>query len=119
MKDLVGEFSRLGDVVMDFCAGIGPTAKICILLDKHRKFVGCNVDSELLTAAEAGLVVILVSQMLNPKSHISGSARMIAAAKAFREEWAALLASKRPVCRKSRHVRMLRKHCRVIYCTSP
>lgn len=59
MKDLLQKLSRCKDVVMDFCAGLYFTAKVCMLLDQHRSFMGCDVESELLTTAEAGIFYLL------------------------------------------------------------
>lgn len=75
MKSLAWLLSRSGGVVMDFCAATCSTARACRLLDKHRKSVECDVDSELLANAERDLVCTFGFHRLNPKSDISGSRR--------------------------------------------
>lgn len=61
MNDLVQKFSRPGDVTMSFWAGTCFTAKACMLLSQHRKFVRSEVDSKLLTAAEADVLLKFAS----------------------------------------------------------
>lgn len=46
---------------MDFWAGTCSTTKARILLDQRRSFVGCVLDSELLTAVKAELVSTIAS----------------------------------------------------------
>lgn len=82
---------------MDFNAGAGFPVKACVLFDHLRSFVRCNIDSELLTAAEIDLVLTIVSQLLNPKSDISSSAKLNAAAPVFKDASAVVLANIRPV----------------------
>lgn len=77
VKDPVGELSRAGKVVMDFCAGRCFTTNTCTLVDQHRKLTGYGVNSELLSAAEPELMLGFVSRMLNPESHISASTKMV------------------------------------------
>lgn len=61
LKDLVQKFRRPRDVVMDFCAVTSFTARACMSLDQHKKFLRCNVSFELLTAAEADLMLSLAA----------------------------------------------------------
>lgn len=82
---------------MDLCAGIWSTAKACMLVDSRRTVVGCYVDCELLTTVETDLVLAFVSQVLNSKSSISGSAEVSAAAEIFKVKRAARLVNKRAV----------------------
>lgn len=86
---------------MKLCAGTCSTANACLLLDHNRKFVGCNVDSELPAAAEADPVLKVASQGLSPKSDISGSIKVILVAKVFKEKRAELMASKKARLRKT------------------
>lgn len=55
-KALVRKASRPGNMVINFCAATCHTARACVLLDRRRRFVGCDVYSELLTAAETNQV---------------------------------------------------------------
>lgn len=68
--------SRPGDVRIVFSAGKCPTAKACMLLTEHRKFVRCNVDSERLTAAETDFTLMFVSRLLDQKYGKKGSREM-------------------------------------------
>lgn len=79
MKGLVRKLSRPENVVINICSGTCFTAKACILPDQHRTFVECNVDSALLTAAEADHVAISVLQVLSPKSDSSNRSKVAAA----------------------------------------
>lgn len=45
LKDLAGKLTRGDDLVTDFCTETCSTAKACILLNQHRKFVGCEGNS--------------------------------------------------------------------------
>lgn len=60
MMHLVQKFGRFGDVMMEFCAATCFTAKECMLPDRHRKAVVCDVKSKLLTAPVADLVLTSV-----------------------------------------------------------
>lgn len=95
MKDLVRKFSRPGNIMMDFSIGTRSTAKACMLGNQHRTFVGCAMDSELPTAAEADHKLTSVSQMLEPKPDISGSAEMMPADRVFKDKVGAVLASRK------------------------
>lgn len=53
-----------------------------------------DIDSEVLTAAEADPVQTFASQVLTPKFHISYTEKVKAAATVFKEKRAALLANK-------------------------
>lgn len=45
-------FTISGDLLMSFRAGTCATAKVCVVLDQHRNFLGCNVDTEVVSAAQ-------------------------------------------------------------------
>lgn len=64
------------------------------MLDQQKKFVGCVMDSQMLTAAEAVLAVAFASQVRYPKSDIIGSVGVIGASKRTKEKSAAVLAGK-------------------------
>lgn len=66
-----------------------------MLLDQHKKFVGCDVHSELLAATHAYLALAFLSQVLSPKSNISDTAEVKAAAKVGIDETAVLLRNKK------------------------
>lgn len=94
MKDLCPKLSRPGNVLRNFCAGTRFAAKACMFDVQHRTFEGCDADSEVLTTAEADLLLAFVFQMLSSRSVISVSAGGHAAAKVFKDGTAALLVNK-------------------------
>lgn len=51
MKDLAGKLTSEGDLVIDLCAGSCLTVQACVPLDQQRKFSGCHLDSDILSAA--------------------------------------------------------------------
>lgn len=51
-KVLAGTLTRENDLVKDFCAGTYITAKACMLSDQYKKYAGCDMDLEVLSAAE-------------------------------------------------------------------
>lgn len=64
-------------------------------LDQHKKFLGYDLGVKLLTAAEADPVLPPDSQVLNPKSDISGCREVKFAAKVVKVKKAALSAIKK------------------------
>lgn len=42
MKDLVKQFLKLGNLMLDAFVKVLSTAKAFLLLDKHCRFVGCH-----------------------------------------------------------------------------
>lgn len=72
-RDLVRNPGKDGHLVIDFCASTRSTVKACMLFNQRRKFVGCDLDPEMPSAADPDLVLSFASQLLNPKSDISGS----------------------------------------------
>lgn len=52
-----------------------------MLIDQYRKFVGCGVDSELLSAPDVGLVLASVFQVPGPEPDTSGNGDVRATAK--------------------------------------
>lgn len=71
MEELVRKFTSGEDLVMDFCFGTCPMARACILRDQHRRFVGCDLDSEPLSATELDPPLAFPSQALSPNSDIT------------------------------------------------
>lgn len=65
-----------------------------MLLDRHQKSVGCNVDPEMLSAAEPSLVLAAFSQMRSLNLNIRGSGKVKAATKVLTEEMTGFLAEK-------------------------
>lgn len=82
-----------GDWKLDFRfrAGMRFSATTCTLLDQHRNLFGCDVRSEVLTAAEADAVLAFASQVIDLKPGIICSGEEKAAAKTRRHEMKAFL----------------------------
>lgn len=89
MKDFVGTFTRRADFVMLFCAGTCPTAIACMLHNQYKKFVGCDLYSDLLSAAKLGLLLTFSLEVLIPKSDTTGDDYVRAASRTFKEKAAA------------------------------
>lgn len=45
MKDLVSKVSNGGELDVDPCAGIFLMVKVCMMLPKLQRFVGCEIDA--------------------------------------------------------------------------
>ena len=73
LKYLISKYSKPGDTVMDPCAGTASTMHACMLLDKHRKFVGCEPDSDAILAVEDHLIATFAGQLLNKDSDIDST----------------------------------------------
>ena len=71
MSDIIEKFSKPGDLVVDPCSGTFSVAKACLLLPKHRRFVGCDLDPACLQHTEDRLIELFARQLLNPRSDIS------------------------------------------------
>lgn len=84
-----------GNFVIEFCAGICPTAKACMLVDQHRKLVGCDLDSDILSTAEPDLHFTFALRRLSPSSDITGAEEVRAAARTFKGRVAVVSACKR------------------------
>ena len=73
MKDIVSKFSKPGDLVMDPFSGTCSTAKACLSLNKHRRFVGCELDENCLKQSIEGVLKVFAEQVLSDTSDIHGS----------------------------------------------
>lgn len=90
------------ELVMDICAGTCCTAKACMSVDHHRKFVRLDVNPEVRSAAERDLVLEPAARMRNQKSAISDSHEVDAAAKVFTDETVNFRLGRKAVCGKFR-----------------
>lgn len=86
MKILAWKVTREGNMVRDFCAGSFLTAKACMLLDRHRKYVRCELDSDVLSAAKSHALPTSALQVLSPNSDIVGDDEVRAAARRTKKE---------------------------------
>lgn len=55
------------------CAGTCQTAQVYMPLDQHGKFVGSDLESGLVIAAQVGLVITFACQVLNSQADVSSS----------------------------------------------
>lgn len=67
MRGLVWKFSNTGDLVLNAFARrfIHRTAKPCLFLNNHRRFLGCEKDNGGVEKSSAGLVEVYACQLLN------------------------------------------------------
>lgn len=82
-------------MVVHFCAGTCAIAKPGTLLDKHRKFVGYIIASEVFKATKADLLLTFATQLLEVKSDITGAERLGDASLAFKKKMAAVRAHRK------------------------
>lgn len=54
---------------MAFCASNCPTANACMRFSQSRKSVGCELDSDVLSAEEPGHLLTVAAQLLSPSSN--------------------------------------------------
>lgn len=94
-KALVEKLTSGGDTVMDLLAVICTGTKARMLLDQHRKTAGCDLDSEVLSAAKPDLLLTFAPQMLSQSSDVKESGEVKEVLRNFREKRAEVLACKR------------------------
>lgn len=98
----VRKLSRGGGFVLSLFDDTRYSAKAYRLLDQRRKFVGCIVNPEMLSAAKPSLVVTFVSQVLNWKLNTSGRGEDQAAVKVSADKMGALRLKRKQLCGKFR-----------------
>lgn len=49
MWHIVRKLFKPGGMVLEICAGTGSTLKACLMDPYHRKFTGCDADSDCST----------------------------------------------------------------------
>ena len=70
LQFFISKFTKPGDTVLDCCAGTSSTLFACIQLDKHRKFIGTEIDSNATIAVEDEFLRCYAKQVLNRKSDL-------------------------------------------------
>lgn len=85
MMDLVSKFTKPGELVVDNCTGTSATAKPCMLLPQHRRFVGCAKDSDCFQEVLPSVVEVFPRQIKGTNSDIEGKEEVVASAKIFVE----------------------------------
>lgn len=83
MMDIVERLTRPGDIVVDFTAGTFPVLKACMLLPKHRRFVGCDIDKMCVEASQQSAVLTYAKQVLSASSDIEGTDAVREAAQVY------------------------------------
>lgn len=85
VKDLVTKFSKPGLNMVDTCAGTSATASSCLMLSTHRRLIGFNIDAACFEVSITSVREVLARQVLNKKSGIVRSQRILEAANMFLE----------------------------------
>lgn len=60
MRAVVGKLTQVADSVVNFCVSICSTAKACMFLNHHRKFVGCDLDAKVLSVVQPDVTLWFV-----------------------------------------------------------
>lgn len=55
MKDIVWKFSKPDNLLLNVFAGTFSAAEFSLLLDKHRRLVGCEKDGDCVEKLMAGV----------------------------------------------------------------
>lgn len=63
--DILREFTESKNLVVDARPRIFSVAKICVLLPKQSRFIGCEVDPSCMTQAMSQLTLLNARQMLS------------------------------------------------------
>lgn len=72
MKDVVHKFSKPDDLVLHAFAMTLSTVKVSLLLSKHVKYVGCEMNSGCVEKSIAVLVESCACQLLNESFDLKG-----------------------------------------------
>lgn len=73
MQDIVEKFFKPGKLVVDLFSGKFATAKMCLDLPRHRRFLCCEADTECFAASTEELVETYAKQILTRKLDIFGA----------------------------------------------
>lgn len=65
MKDMVSNFSKPRHVIADLCAGTLATAKDCMMLSQHSRFIECEVNTDCSNQRYTSVVEKISRQALN------------------------------------------------------
>lgn len=72
IKDVIHEFSRPGQIVVDLCASKVSTRNVGILLQSHRRFVGGKVDTPRFKESVHSVVEVFAWLLFNNRFNIAG-----------------------------------------------
>lgn len=70
MHSVLQKFTKLGGMFFHPCVGTGAIAQASILKSRHKKVVGCDMDSDSFELIKLELIKEFVDQVLNSKSDI-------------------------------------------------
>lgn len=76
MRDIRRKFSNLDYLMLQVLPRTLSTAKACVLLDKHKRLVGCDRNGCCLQKSMASLVYVYSSQLLNDRSDLTGDGKL-------------------------------------------
>lgn len=71
-KHLVEKFTKPGNLVQEASAGTFSVAKACMIILKHRKFIGCAVDPSCVAKPIPQLIMLNARQLLREEWVIDG-----------------------------------------------
>lgn len=83
MKNIVQEFTKPVNLVVDTYDGTFSVVRACMLLHKHRKFIGCEVDPCCVTGAMPWLILLYAQQMFSIESDIDREEEARSSAKLY------------------------------------
>lgn len=95
MMDIMSKFSRPEKLVVDTCAGTMSTAKACLALPQHGRFVGCEEYSMCSVKSLLSLVKVHAEQVLNLEPDLVGSDKAVEAYRVFIGAMDAILTRRR------------------------
>lgn len=76
MKDIGQNFPKRGYLVLERFAGSLSTAKVDVLLNKHKRFIGYDKDGNFLQEYRPSVLEVYAHYPLNDRSDLNGDGRM-------------------------------------------
>lgn len=120
-EEVVRKFTKREDSVTVSCAGTCPTAKTCLLSNQYRKFVGCYLNSEVLSDVKTDFLLTSPSQVLDANSNSTGNKELGAVASRLKKTFSAVLTRRRAtvweVPRRLSATQVMPKHIWHFFCT--
>ena len=71
MMDLIEKFTKEHAIVVDPFAGTYPVFKACLKLPKHRRFIGCDIDTDCLYHVEDDLIQTYARLIISSDSDLN------------------------------------------------
>lgn len=82
-QDIVQKLRRSENLVVNACYGTFSVSTACMLLPKHRRFIGCEGDSSRLSEAMPQLGLLYARQALTNESNIDGKGQVRSSADVY------------------------------------